>query len=1139
VTVIETANAEQRAASDPRVSAFVAASAGSGKTKLLTDRLLRLMLAGTAPEKILCLTYTKAAAAEMTIRLNRRLGEWVVMAEEKLAEDLRALDVPANAKTVGLARKLFADVLDLPGGMRIATIHAFCQSLLRRFPLEAGLSPHFEVADDTREVLRLREAREAVLADPEQRDAIFSLAAETDEQSFAALTRDFANAGHDTLQKSGREMGEMQRAALGAEGESAEVLLHAAMTWPREAHLVAVLRRIAEAGNVSGRNWALDALDWLAKHPQDRAAAWEDWLISHFTDKGKGSARTLKGFCGKQLAAEEDAIKTEISRECTRIAAVQEVVKSARLAELNAHLAELISPILGRERADKMLAAHLSYGDLVSLTGKLLIDPGAAWILYKLDGGIDHLLLDEVQDTAPRQWDIADAIADEFFAGENAREGQRTIFAVGDAKQSIFSFQGADLRSFGHYHGKFRDKVKASGARWLDGKLSVSFRSTAPVLALVDAVFASGPARNGVCLAGETLRHGVSRAGQAGAVTLWPLTKTVEPAPLPDWAVPDAYEGAESAKSVLARDIAAYIRGRLDGNEILASRGRPATPGDFLILVRKRDSLVGAITSACKAAGIPVAGLDRMVLTSQQAVNDLLALCDALLLPEDDLAFGQFLASPLGGLSDESLMALGLHRHRSFVQALYERHGERADWTEAKNYFEALRNKIDFYTPFALLSEALGILGGRARILQRLGTEAAEPIDELLTEALQFAQGEPGALQVFVHQLRQSGASIKREAEAGGDVVRIMTVHGAKGLQAPIVILPDTTTVPDAKQKLFWLPAPEHPGVLVPVFCPRTALRSEAIAHAAAEEANAQSEEYNRLLYVALTRAEDELIVCGAEGKKALPEASWYALVQDGFGRLADVSEVDGKLVHACAQMAAADRVSQRQAVHVAALPPWAGAAPDWVATPPGLEMTRPERLAPSRGVGEESKRAIAASPLGLGLAQAREARAAAMAKGRAVHALLQHLPEIAPPERRKAALRFIGAQTELAEQAETICDSVLAILEDPVLAGLFGLGSRAEIPLAGIIGDVEIGGLVDRLAVTGDCLTLADYKTDRTPPARVEDIPAGYLRQLAAYQAILAQIYPAHRINCLLIWTETAMAMAIPPALLLAQAPA
>jgi ATP-dependent helicase/nuclease subunit A len=353
------------------------------------------------------------------------------------------------------------------------------------------------------------------------------------------------------------------------------------------------------------------------------------------------------------------------------------------------------------------------------------------------------------------------------------------------------------------------------------------------------------------------------------------------------------------------------------------------------------------------------------------------------------------------------------------------------------------------------------------------------------------------------------------------------------------VILPDTTALPEQKQTLFWLPAPENPGVKVPVFCPRTALRSAAVAQAAADEAAAQSEEYNRLLYVALTRAEDELIVCGAEGKKALPEESWYACVRDGFARLPEVTKVAGRLVHACLQRAAPDRVAPRETAQVAALPVWAGAAPDWVAAPPGRETTRPERLAPSRGVEEAARRAAAASPLGLGLAQARAARAAAMARGRAVHALLQHLPELPPDARRAAALRLLGRDAETAGQAQEICDSVLAIMEDPALAVLFGPGSRAEIPLAGIVGDVEIGGLVDRLAVTEDAVLFADYKTDRMPPASVAEIPPGYLRQLGAYRAILAQIYPGRVIGCLLIWTEQARVMPVPAELLAMPAPA
>jgi ATP-dependent helicase/nuclease subunit A len=1139
MTAIETANAEQREASDPRVSAFVAASAGSGKTKLLTDRLLRLMLAGTAPDKILCLTYTKAAAAEMTIRLNKRLGAWVVMEEAKLSAELRDLDVTPDAKARGLARKLFADVLDLPGGMRIETIHAFCQSLLRRFPLEAGLSPHFEIADDATEVLRLREAREAVLANANQRAAIFALAAETDEQSFAGLMAELVKAQSEVLRKySQADIAAMQRGALGAGNESEEALLdQAVQAWGREEHLRGVLRRMANDGNASGQKWALDGLDWLAMHGEGRAGAWEIWIGLHFTEKG--TPRTLKGYCGKRLAVEEDAIKAEIATECARIEAIQEKLKAARLAALNAHLAGLAVPILRGETEQKKLAAQLSYGDLVNYTGQLLIDPGAAWILYKLDGGIDHLLLDEVQDTAPAQWEIANAIADEFFSGAGARDVSRSIFAVGDAKQSIFSFQGADLESFETYRAKFRKKVKAAGETWLDGKLSVSFRSAAPVLGLVDAVFASGPARGGVCLPGEVLRHGVSRAGQGGLVSLWPLTEEAKPAELPAWAVPEDYESGESAKVILAGEIAAHIRERLDSGEVLQSRGRVATPGDFLILVRSRDALVSAITSACKAQKIPVAGLDRMVLTGQQAVGDLLALCDALLLPEDNLAFGQFLASPLGGLSDDSLMALALHRRGSLAAALYARNGERADWAGAKMFFEALRGKVDFSSPFALLSEALGVLGGRAKLLRRLGAEAAESVDEFLTEALKFAQSEPGSLQVFVHQLRQSGASIKREAEAGGDVVRIMTVHGAKGLQAPIVILPDTLRKPKAGQTLFWLPAPQQPDAMVPVFCPRAPLRSGAVAAAMAREAEAKAEEENRLLYVALTRAEDELIICGAKGRNALPETSWYAFAQAGFALLPDVEEADGRLVHACKQTEAPDRVSQRKTAHVAALPGWAGAAPGWVAAAPAQETTRPERLAPSRGVEDEARRAIAASPLGPGLALARGARAAAMAKGRAVHALLQHLPDAPALERRAAGMRYLSGIAELAGQEKALCDSVLAILDDPALSVLFGPGSRAEIPLAGVVGDVEIGGLVDRLAVTDAGVWIADYKTDRVPPTAVAAIPAGYLRQLAAYRAILAKIYPNRPVHCLLIWTETAAAMPVPPGLLDSHAPA
>jgi ATP-dependent helicase/nuclease subunit A len=1139
MTAFDQANAQQRAASNPATSAFVAASAGSGKTKLLTDRLLRLMLTGTPPQKILCLTYTKAAATEMANRLNRRLGEWVALPDATLDAKLTELAISPTQTTRTIARKLFADVLDLPGGMRINTIHAFCQSLLRRFPLEAELSPHFELEDEFDATLRLRESRERVLANPTHKPVIASLAAETNEQDFAALSAKFC--AETQIQALLRDFGrdgvvQMQRAALGANELDESMILLRAVTWPGETDIRAAMSRIADAGPPQARLAALARLDWLAADPASRATNWAAWQGSFFGDK---KPYAMSKLIGPKLAESSPNLCAAVEAEQTRIAAIEDARKTAVIAALNAGLVELLAPILQSDAARKSERATVTYSDLIAVTLRLLKSPeDVAWILYKLDGGIDHLLLDEVQDTAPEQWQITEAIAGEFFAGAAARDVKRSIFAVGDRKQSIFSFQGADLRSFESYREKFGTLVTQAGETWLHGQLSVSFRSTEPVLSLVDAVFSEGAACNGVCTPG-TLSHSVSRTGQAGSVTLWPLTQATEPLALAPWAMPHDYASAESSKAILARQIAAHIKTALVGGEKLPSRNRAVTPGDFLILVRRRDELVTAITRACKAVSIPIAGLDRIVLTEHQAVSDLLALCDALLLPEDDLAFAQYLASPLGGLSDESLMALALGRHGPLSVTLFARRNETPDWQAADAFFQALRARVDYVSPYGLLAEALGPLGGRAKLLQRLGAEAAEPIDELLSEALAHASRAPASLQTFVFTLRQSGASIKREASSGGDMVRIMTIHGAKGLEAPIVILPDTTTLPQPRDTLFWLNAHQQ-NISVPIFCPRADLRAEAIRQAAADNTAAQIEEYNRLLYVALTRAEDQLIICGAEGRRTAPENCWYNSVGLGFAKLPAETGADGAQHYALPQTAKPDRESTRALSATFTLPEWAGGPPDWRAAPPAQETARPEPLAPSRNTDDPAKSAIAASPLGDHLATSRLARAAAMERGRIVHALLQHLPDIFAPDRQAAGAKYLaqfGLALTPADQ-EKILAAVLNILENTSLAPLFGPGSRAEVPLAGVLGDVEIGGLVDRLAIGPEKIHIADYKTNRAPPAAPEAIPPAYLGQLAAYRAILQQIFPNRPVDCILIWTETATIMPVPPSLLARHAP-
>jgi ATP-dependent helicase/nuclease subunit A len=792
-------------------------------------------------------------------------------------------------------------------------------------------------------------------------------------------------------------------------------------------------------------------------------------------------------------------------------------------------LCTLAEPLLVHYEHRKQAAGLLEFDDLIGRSTDLLVDPGADWVLYKLDGGLDHLLLDEVQDTAPEQWDIAHSLTQEFFAGVGARDGVRTVFAVGDRKQSIFSFQGADVAGFEHARAKLGDRVRLAEMRWLERPLNVSFRSTGPVLALVDAVFADPAASAGVALEDETLSHRAVRSGHAGRVELWPLAEAPPPEPPAAWTAPDRYQRATSAIQVLADGLAGWIRDQTNGTVMLDSKGRPLRSGDIMVLVRHRDALPAALVRALKSRGVPVAGLDRMVLTEQPAVQDLMVLGDALLLPQDDLSFASLLTSPLGGLDDNDLMSLAIGRARPLWEVLRDRHNETLAWARAWTFFSSLLSRVDYVSPHALLAEALGAQGGRARLLARLGAEAAEPIDELLNAALRYTKIHPPSLQGFLQWLRRSGAEIKREPEAAGDQVRILTVHGAKGLQAPLVILPDTTSLPKDDDALLWADDPAT-GWPVPIWAPRAEFHCEATRRIRDAARRKRREEYNRLLYVALTRAEDRLVVCGAKPRQgALNEACWYNLIARGFARL--VEAPDGSVVrYESVQLEQCE--AESHAVSLAAI----SHPPLFLGTPPGPEPARPMPLAPSRPEGVEfGPLPASTSPL------ARvEDGADRFQRGQLIHALLQHLPALPDADRHATAMRFLRQPGNRipAETGASIADEALAILRHPELAPLFGPASRAEVPLTGVVGDgagseVVVGGLVDRLAVLPDRVLLADFKTNRRPPATVEATPVAYLRQMASYRAVLRGIFPGLPVQCALIWTREARVALLPEALL------
>lgn len=1162
--VIAEADRTQRLASDPMASVFVSASAGSGKTKLLIDRLLRLMLPiavtgpdgetllaeGTDPARILCLTYTRAAAAEMANRLQKRLGEWVSLPDARLSAELAKLDVPDTEDTRAAARALFLKVLDLPGGLRIGTIHAFCQSLLRRFPVEAAVDPYFALMEDRDAALALREAMETVLAEAPREVAQIA--------GSLALDRFFARVGALNA-ASGRARALLERwralpdsvasayrAALKAGQEEARDLEALAVRPPGEEALREGLRAVLDLLSEAGSRTVARMLAWLSVPPTERdPAIWRDCLLTK-----DGKPRDTGRMLGKKARAANEEIGPLLDLEGNRLLELDESAKAASLAALNRAFLALAAPILGRFADGKASRGLVDYNDLIRETRDLLEDSGAPWVLYKLDGGIDHLLLDEVQDNSALQWEIAASLTAEFFSGESAREAgprPRTIFAVGDYKQSIYGFQGAEPGQFHLWRAHFARAVRGAGLEWRDPDLNVSFRSVLPVLSFVDAVFAGDAAAHGLREEGrKTLPPHVSaRPGQGGRVELWPLVPWQDGEDdgegLTPWVAPAANKGQKSAPQRLAEALAGWIAERIgkppfEGQE-------PLKAGDVLVLVPRRSPFLRALIRALKTRDVPVATLVSVGLTQQVAVADLLALCAALLLPQDDLTLASVLTSPLGGLSDESLMALATRDGTDHAigpggqplwTVLRARHAERADWRAAWEMLAALFARVDYASPYRLLAEALGPHGGRAKLLARLGPEAAEPVDELLNAALRYEGLHPPSLQGFLHWLESSEIAAKREAEAEADAVRIMTVHGSKGLQARLVVLPDTVSRPPNRADFLW---EEEEGLDLPILVPRKEAGTEvtkALAERQAEEARGEA---NRLLYVALTRASDWLVVCGASGKREPGEESWYSLCREGFGRLENVRsealglgwEGERLVLEEVPSAVKAAAPAPRAAPPSAPLPPWIGRAPDWRADPPAPEpaLTRP--LAPSRPEGAEyGESPPARSPLELlagPVSSNREERSRekAMRRGTMIHRLLQILPDVAPDARLAFAKDWLarpGIGLE-GEEAAILAAQVTGVLAHPGLAPLFLPGGRAEQPVSGVAEGRIVLGQVDRLRIGDGEIWLCDYKTGRNPPRSPERTPVAYLRQMAAYRAVLRQLHPGFAIHCALVWTE------------------
>jgi ATP-dependent helicase/nuclease subunit A len=1122
LTPLET---EQRRASDPRDHAALSASAGTGKTHVLTARVLRLLLAGVDPSTILCLTFTKAGAAEMADRIHARLAHWVRLEETALKAELEALGEEAGAEDCGRARTLFARVLDAAGGgLRIQTIHAFAQSLLAAFPAEAGLTPGFRPLEGREEQLLARATLADLLVRAEA-GGDFGLIAD-----MQALSHRLGEGGAEGFLKQCARAPEAME-ALGTP-EAIEARLRRAFGLPLGNIDEAIAQECCDdVFDISAlRRLGLLNRQWGTRNGLDRASLCEQWegaapaerarLLDKLHTIWAKADGEIRSFGKGQAPQDEDYVRLATAAfECCH-----RLLQMRRTGTFVACLAAGLragQAFASAYAAAKRANGAVDFDDLIRWTERLLLAPGMGeWVRYKLDQATDHILVDEAQDTNAAQWNIVRALALEYFAGEGASRRHRTIFTVGDYKQAIFGFQGTDPQAFEVARAWFAREAEAAERDFLDLSMDRSFRSSLAILQAVDGLIAHlGHAALG--LPRPPNPHEAHHGDRPGSVTLWhPFTEELDEGPEEE----AGEEGwlSDTVRLYAAR-LARQIRAWLDRPFALTGKGRALRPEDILILVRRRGDLASLIVARLHAEGIPVAGVDRLALTAPLAVKDLLAAIRFAAQPLDDLNLASLLVSPLFGWSQEALFDASFRRDG----ALWPHLRARGAAEETLAGLQSILAMADYATPHQFLETLLsGPLDGRRKLLERLGPEARDPIEELLSAALDFEASAAGAsLQRFLDWFARGSVEIVRDPSTPLDAVRVMTVHGSKGLQSPVVILADACADPNRRGGGFGgsFARLKTDTLSLPVFRPRKEEVGEPLRGQIEAQDRLEREEHWRLLYVAMTRAEERLFIGGALGpadRNGPPAASWYAALDATLGGLdADWREDDlwgrARSFGDPLQPGRAARPASRAARE----------APDWMRRAAPVEARPPRPLAPS-SLGEED---VADPPPS-------EAMRAAAERGRLLHRLFERLPDVPPEERTARADRWLERSAGVGDATvrRALVADACRVVDDPANAELFTPAALAEAPIAAVIGDgLVVSGTVDRLLVREDCIVLADFKTGRKAPASLAEIPLAHLRQMAAYAEALKRIFPGRRIEAKLLYTAVPILYDLPAELL------
>jgi ATP-dependent helicase/nuclease subunit A len=1056
-------NDRQQIASDPNYSIWVSASAGTGKTKILTDRVLKLLIRGVDFQKILCLTFTNAASNEMQHRIHQSLAQWAESSIANLQDQLQLMFgyTPSN-KEVEYARSLYLKLINGQEKINIHTIHSFCQKILKRFPFESGINPGFQILDDVKSREIIKKIRMQIYCDAEH-DEIISFFL----QNFHETT--INDIFDEIIQQ------KLRFKKLPSQSE------------PYNIPLLQKPKNFTEY---------IKSSECLDRHPELLEKIQNNIVSSFLTDTGE----KRKNLIPTKLASENPQLLVELKYIQEQIYNADQLNKFEQMINYSNLLIKLAEVFIDKYDEYKSLHSLLDYDDLIYFTKILLIcSESKAWVLYKLDGGIDHLLVDEAQDTSVEQWEIIESIIEEFYSGYSADNKNRTIFVVGDEKQSIFSFQGANIDYFNLINNNIRYKLRSANKSFKIVELEWSYRSTEEILDAVYNVFEKIKRSKPELFISNNPKILSHRKTHKGIVELWPLITEPKLAHL-FWDLPNS-QTLLSSQQQLAIKIACFIKKQISDKVIMPSTGKPATESDFMILVRTRDELSIEIIKQLKQHSLNVAGIDRMKLSNNLSVMDLISAGKFVVSPNDDLNLASLLKSPIIGLDEKTLRYLVLSKESNSI------------WQSICNYncpiipiptpndmllhahliLKTLMELYEISNTQEFFARIVDCLNLREILLQSNGIDNNDAINEFLYLSHSYTNTINSSLQSFIYWFENNETEVKRDTELSNNI-RIMTVHSAKGLQAPIVILADTTSVPVNKDRFIWI----EDGNKI-LSCMNTSMSPKFFKDIKQQEVQNNLKEYVRLLYVAITRAEDHLVICGYSNNDKLPENCWYELVSDAIEELGNVSESSYR--------ENSDVISLSRAGNETASNVPAKVTNQWN---PDYQITL--KLG---GSGQQMSNAI--SPL--------IPRPSHLEYGNIFHKILEDTMKT----NNIHNLKNHPLISTLSPKLQTkILKNIDNLLRNEEFLALSSLEIKTELNLGIDETTVVKIGRIDLLAISNDKITIIDYKSDLNPAKTKESIPINYIEQLNFYTNIVQKLYPTKAVIRMILWLENGCFMTI-----------